>query len=296
MQKAKKTTGFKPMLAASEVVTDYSTLTYPVYATPKLDGIRCCLVDGKVLARSLKPIPNEFISKLLAGPELNGLDGELVIEGKTFHEIQSAVMSEDGLPDFRFKVFDCFRHPESLYLKRVQDASYSFNLCGRVDVLHPEELKTPAEVADYVAWCLSKGYEGAILRNNGAYKFGRATVKEGLMLKVKPFEDTEGVVVGFEEEMENCNEAKTNELGRSKRSSHKANLKPKGTLGVLLVEHPKFGLCRIGSGFTAAQKAEIWANRKRYKGKLAKFKYQAFGTQDKPRIPVFLGFRDVRDT
>ena len=67
---------FKPTLA---IAADFKKLVYPVYASPKLDGIRCSIVDGKALSRSLKAIPNAHISRLLSCPELDGLDGELII-------------------------------------------------------------------------------------------------------------------------------------------------------------------------------------------------------------------------
>lgn len=38
-----------------------------------------------------------------------------------------------------------------------------------------------------------------------------------------------------------------------------------------------------------------WSDRQALIGKTVKFKYQAIGTKDKPRIPVFLGWRDARD-
>lgn len=64
---------FKPMLAAT--VVDRTKLRFPFLASPKLDGIRCIVLDGQVLSRSLKPIRNKFIVKQLQG--LPNLDGEL---------------------------------------------------------------------------------------------------------------------------------------------------------------------------------------------------------------------------
>src|SRR3990167_8829694 len=72
----------KPMLAATATVGEIQTLLTkgPLIATPKLDGIRCLIKDGRLYSRSLKPIPNQFIRATLEDrPELNGLDGELMI-------------------------------------------------------------------------------------------------------------------------------------------------------------------------------------------------------------------------
>ena len=88
----------RPILAEKIEPSELENLKYPVLVSPKLDGIRCLIVDGKALSRSFKPIPNLFIQSLLSKQEFNGLDGELVLEGKTFNETQSIVMSESSEP------------------------------------------------------------------------------------------------------------------------------------------------------------------------------------------------------
>jgi DNA ligase-1 len=92
---------FKPMLASP--CEDLGTIRYPALATPKIDGIRCVMRDGRALSRSLKPIANRFVSATLAG--LPPFDGELVVPG-TFQDVTSGIMSTDGCPNFRYKVFD----------------------------------------------------------------------------------------------------------------------------------------------------------------------------------------------
>lgn len=71
---------FKPTLAVN---ADFTKIQYPVYASPKLDGIRCSIVDGKALSRTLKQIPNKHIFNQLSTTDLNGLDGELIIGSPT---------------------------------------------------------------------------------------------------------------------------------------------------------------------------------------------------------------------
>jgi hypothetical protein len=43
------------------------------------------------------------------------------------------------------------------------------------------------------------------------------------------------------------------------------------------------------------QRKEIWDNKEKYLGKLAKIKYQEAGKLIRPRFPVWLGFRDPSD-
>ncbi|EIQ01090.1 ATP dependent DNA ligase-like protein [Opitutaceae bacterium TAV1] len=288
------------MLAASirtEKGESLEQLIFPLLATPKIDGIRCLVIDGVAMSRSLKPIPNRFIQSMLGHREFDGLDGELIV-GNTFQDATSGIMSEDGQPDFRFTVFDLWNRPELTYADRCKALVNSNDLShDRIQILDPVECRDVLELGDYTEQFLAAGYEGAMVRRAfSPYKHGRATFREGYLTKVKPFVDDEAVVVGFEEQMHNANEAKTNALGRTERSSHKGNLVGKDTLGALIVEHPKFGRFNIGTGFTDAVRVGVWLSRPGLLGRVVKFKYQAIGTKDKPRIPVYLGWRDPRDT
>jgi DNA ligase 1 len=103
-------------------------------------------------------------------------------------------------------------------------------------------------------------------------------------------------VVGFEEEMENQNVAEKDNFGRTKRASNQENLVGKGRLGKLECRSPKwpetFG---VGTGFDAKARLTLWQRRAELVGKLVKFKHQPSGAGERPRFPVFLGFRDAWD-
>jgi hypothetical protein len=51
---------------------------------------------------------------------------------------------------------------------------------------------------------------------------------------------------------------------------------------------------RIGTGFTDAQRAELWAmhNAGKLVGKIGTYKFFAGGSKDKPRFPVWKSFRE----
>lgn len=140
-----------------------------------------------------------------------------------------------------------------------------------------------------------------IRAERGAYKCGRSTEREGGLVKVKRFVDAEAVVVGFVEEMHNANEATRDALGNTERSTSKAGLVGKGTLGALVVRRtdPYVDAMRplfnIGTGFTAAQREDFWNRREELLHTLVKFKHFDHGTVDAPRHPVFLGFRAPED-
>lgn len=273
---------------------DRAALRFPQYATPKLDGIRCLIRNGEAITRSLKPIPNRFIAAKLRG--LPAFDGELTV-GTNFQQSTSAIMSEDGEPDFTYTVFDVVA-PDRPYLERMGMMREYAHVFAEpfIQWLQPARVNTADELTALVDQHLTAGYEGTMLRTgDGPYKYGRSTEREGWLLKLKPMEDAEATIIGFEEQEHNTNVATRNALGRLERTSHKAGKVGKNTLGLLVVTNAQFGEFRVGTGFDDALRAKIWHNQRSYLGSTIKFRYQNFGIKDKPRIPVFLGFRDVRD-
>lgn len=111
----------------------------------------------------------------------------------------------------------------------------------------------------------------------------------------------EAVVLGVTELMHNGNEAKTNALGHTERSHKKEGLSGSGVMGTLQVRDIKTGVeFEIGTGFTAAERQDIWrryhsARPFKEPGWMCKYKHFPSGAKDKPRHPVFLGWRDNRD-
>jgi DNA ligase-1 len=159
-------------------------------------------------------------------------------------------------------------------------------------------IRTPAELLEYEEECLNQGYEGVMIRSvDGPYKFGRSTAREGYLLKFKRFEDAEAEIIGFEERMHNGNELTRDLLGRAERSSHQANMVGRNDLGALVVRGINGTYSgvqfNIGTGFDDADRQIIWAQRSRRLGDVVKYKYFPTGSKDKPRFPVFLGFREL---
>lgn len=288
----------KPMLA----VEAPKTLTFPLFASAKLDGIRCVIKDGSPLSRTLKPIPNDFIRGHLSDPVLSGLDGELIVGSATDAEVyrrtSSGVMSQAGQPAFTYFVFDYFTSPLTSFESRYDQLSrWANQLPQYVQILPQRLIKTEAELLAFEHEMLQQGFEGLILRSlDSPYKFGRSTAREGYMLKLKRFTDGEATVTGFEELMHNGNEATTSETGNTKRSSHQENLVPMDTLGALQVVDVKTGVAfKIGTGYTAQHRKQIWNARASLVGAIVKYKHFEIGVKDAPRFPVWLGFRDPID-
>ncbi|KAB2666037.1 hypothetical protein F9K91_07860 [Brucella tritici] len=282
---------FKPLLAAT---ADVALLKFPYYATPKIDGIRCLIMRDGAVTRSLKPIPNEHIRTILSSPVLVGLDGEILTftDGKRddFNTVQSKVMRKDGEPEFKLVAFDKFSEPDEAYSKRIIDMAAIYH--SNMSPLLPDTITSLEELDAYEQRCVDEeGWEGVMLRKpNSIYKFGRSTTREGILLKVKRFYDDEAVILGTVEQMENGNEATVNALGHTERSSHKAGMIPKGTLGALACEWQGVRF-ELGTGFSQAQRDQLWAERDSLIGLKVTFKFQGVGTHGAPRFPVFLGIR-----
>lgn len=287
----------KPMLAAT--VKSTAELMYPKLVSPKLDGVRCLIIDGVAMSRSLKPIPNEWVQKCFGRRELNGLDGELIVGDDNASDVYtrtvSGVMTKSGRPTIGFSVFDDFSVQNTFVVRLGIAEKRVLKHQGPIDLVKHEYVENEGMLLKYELQTLANGYEGVMLRNpGGAYKQGRSTLNEGGLLKLKRFEDGEAVIHGASPLEHNENVAVRNELGHLERSSHQAGKVAGHLLGSLkvrdLVTNVEF---EIGTGFTQAQRIELW--RLPLRGKIVKYKYQPVGVKDKPRFPVFLGFRDERD-
>lgn len=290
----------KPMLAFQKN-PDITKLRYPVMVSPKLDGVRAIKL-GNLMSRNLKEIPNRHVQKSF---ELipDGIDGELIEGDPTddpYRRTISAVMSEDGEPDVSLYVFDCFHYEETFTLRfeTVKVLAGRAIMAGlKVRLVPHIWVYTIQELLEAEQQFLDEGYEGLMIRDPaGPYKFGRSTLKEGYLLKLKRFEDSEAEVLGTYEKMHNANEAKKNALGRTERSTAKDGMVPAGVLGGLDVRDLKTGVeFKIGGKFSAAEREKFWKQRKSLIGKIAKYKFFATGSKDKPRFPIFLGWRDRID-
>lgn len=291
------------MLAAA---ADLKKLQYPVLGFPKIDGIRAVIHNRQALSRRLIALPNQHIQSFFNYDCFQGLDGELVVGAPNdplcIKHSTSGVMSREGAPDFTFYVFDKWDSPLN-YVNRLNAVRRLARDIGeaRVVPLTPRTIDREKDLLAYEAEQLDAGYEGIILRDHdGAYKHGRSTVREGGLLKLKRFLDSEAEVLEVIEEQFNGNEAQRDNLGRTKRSTAKAGKTGKGRAGALRVRDVHHGQeFEVGTGMNDTDKAEWWAwwqmGSKR-PARFVKYKYFPVGMQNRPRHPVYLSWRHPSDT
>lgn len=292
----------RPLLACN-APANLNSLPYPLYSSEKLDGIRCIIKGGVALSRTLKPIRNHYIQSILGQYEFSGLDGELIVgdpnASDCMRKTNSGVMSYHGEPDFKYYVFDIWNRPGVQY----KDALEKLNTIA----IHPNIVVLPqrlccntADVESHELSALDNGYEGLILRRpDGTYKYGRSTVKEGLLYKLKRYLQDEAVVIGTKPFQTNNNAAELDALGYTKRSSAKVGKVDLNLLGALVVKgrFQEFAEVTfdVGTGFTMYEREFLWKQRESLIGRIVTYKFFPVGGKDKPRHPVFVSFRSKDD-
>lgn len=290
-----------PMLAKS---WDPNKTVYPCLVQPKLDGVRCLAhvgEDGNVTLRSRddKPIPMDHVRRAVEDlrlPPGTILDGELYKHGLPFQELSGHVRRE--LHDERklsipYVVYDVMRGPGGVHTRPYAErhAWLEMNVPVTAVLQSVENLEaTSAETVQGAERAfVEAGYEGAMVRTQGHVKatkknpeptpvpdyyqaaFYGHSRRSDFLQKVKSFEDAEAVIIGVEEEVD------------------LAGI-PKGRTGKFVMRTPD-GTTFRASGLTDAMKADSWANRDRYIGQLATFKYFGTSTDGVPRHPNFKALR-----
>ncbi len=213
---------FKPMLAHKfdNKRVDWSK---PVFIQPKLDGVRCVFTKDGAFSRTGKKFMNLqhlFTPKMFSMFKQNPwlvLDGELYNHDlrDDFEKIISLVRKQKPTDDDRkearkliqYHVYDyAFCNPNenkvdliesdmNRYGKRHDQLTRS-NMYGKhIRYVPARGVHTLDKAKEIHNDFLEQGYEGSILRLDGAYKNGRSYD----LMKFKDFSDTEATIVSWVE-------------------------------------------------------------------------------------------------
>ena len=298
---------FKPMLSPGNDPMSYPNyfkeLKFPLLVSPKLDGIRCIVKGGRCKSRSFKDIPNEMIQERFG--EFAEFDGELIDGNPTdenvYNRTQSTVMSKDKdaskvklyVFDYAYEDMADLPFEERLLTTQTIVSRLRTNLL--VSVPH-YRIDTLEDLLQVELSFLNDGYEGIMMRcPYGRYKHGRGTWNEGLIYKLKRFQDDEAIIVDFVEMMHNTNEGVRNELGYIERSDTKDAKEGSGMVGKFICEF-NGELIEVAAGqFSHDERKLIWNQKEQLVGAFIKFRHFTIGVKDKPRFPRAVGFRDKMD-
>jgi DNA ligase-1 len=294
---------FKPFKAPNEEVK-LEDMKLPLIVSKKLDGIRCIFKDGQMLTSHLKQFPNVQLAKRfeylihLSKQDNIILDGELLAKSLSFNELSGLCRRlEEKLPDdLMFYCFDMvtkehFDIPFEERLEQIQGVELSFI---PFVALPQYKMNSYEEIKSFYEKALTTGKcDGLILRNpRGKYKLGRATVKEALIYKLKPFRTFDAHILDVLEGtiVKPQAEKTINELGNSVTSKKKGDRLPSGKASDFVVMHEGHKL-KVAIAMTDEEKKEVWLNKETYIGRWIEYKGMLIGAKDLPRHPVFLRFR-----
>lgn len=312
---------FKPILAPNEEA-NLDNIEYPIMASFKLDGIRCIFKEGQILSRSLKPIQNKQLREKFEPLRKYSEDHQCILDGEiyspelSFQEITSFVMTQDFEDKKSVKKFGkvmtipehlkfyCFDYlDEGMLLDIYFDARFELvnsKLKDYQDILvpvHHDLFQCKEEIESYFESALGKGCEGLILRDPKAkYKFGRGTLKEGIIFKVKPYTTFDAKITGVVQStvVDPTAEKKINELGRSVTSKKKDDRILIEKASAFWVEYEGKEL-KVVLAMTDEEKEAVWANREQLTGRYIEYKGMMIGSKDVPRHPVFVRYREDKD-
>lgn len=295
---------------------------FPCAGQPKLDGVRGMqMLKQRFTGRSLKPFANKRFTQFWSHADFFGLDGEVVAPGLPWNHpamcrTTTSLTGTIDSPKVPWLVAFDYVKPDTYDLayerryalleKRVDSLQQHYG--ERIELMPLVVLKNMRQLEQYIADNRTKGYEGTIVRNLKApFKPGDSTLAMELW-RIKDRIDFEIRVTKLIEAMQNNNEAKVNALGKTERSSHKANKTGKGMVGMIQGEvvkdvewqgkllFPKGMVIDVGPGeMTHPKRKQYWENPKLIVGKLGKVAVQPYGTKDKPRQPVWLTPRNEVD-
>lgn len=278
---------FEPFIPVFDVmlankVENIDELEFPIIAQPKLDGIRCLKVGKSLIGRNGKFISNiklyEFLQSIIQ-EENYIFDGELYSHELTFNDILSQINSDDKElhPSIRYTIYDLITKTE--WENKKCTTKYYDRWQRILSFVHNKEnmvwiggkiVNSVKELNDYYEECLKDGFEGIMIKDlNGLYEWKR--VKQNVMGKIKPSEDHDVIIKGFQEGE-----------GRNEKS-----------LGAFICDFNGVSV-KVGSGFDDKQRKEYWENRNTLLDTWVTVKAQEITKDGSLRFPVFVRFRDAK--
>lgn len=269
--------GILPMLAHK--FKDHSDkINFPCLGQPKLDGIRVVAIvkDGtcSLWSRTRKKINSlPHLIEEIESLKISNIifDGELYNEHyrDNFEEIVSLVRPDEpkhNCTEVELHLYDIVDTlPQYQRLKNLETLIYN-NKLNYIKFVETPILEMEDDVVPFFDYCISKGFEGAMLRNmNGLYVNKRSYDLQ----KVKSFDEDEFKIIGIKE-------------GRGKLIGH-------GIFECVTHDNKEFDAKMKGD---TSKLKEYFENPALWKNKLLTVQYQGYTKKGKPRFGVGKAIRD----
>lgn len=302
---------------------DPKKIKFPVWAEPKIDGVRGVNNDGQLTARTLKRFKNVFTTGFYSRSEYAGLDGELAANDEKHPDLcrltTSALTTIEGTPFTLWHIFDYvtefsrklpYRERYNLMRNYVQSLKAN-GQGGHLRIVPYIECKDFDHLMVVHHSYVEQGYEGTCFYGpDVAHKEGKSSPTHNGVLRIKDFVDTEAIVLSIAEGETNLNEAQINELGRTYRTSHKENKVPNGMVGSMTCKAledvfdfsgKKLALAKdeiftVAPGkMTEEEKKHFFKHPDQLINKIIKVKFFPHGVKDKPRFANYQMIRPLED-
>ena len=271
--------GIEPMLA--HVYEKHGDkITFPCYAQPKLDGIRCIAVkkgnEVTLWSRTRKRITScphiEDAIKLNFAHVANiTLDGELYDHNlkHDFEKIVSAVRKEKPSPESQLIEYHIYDMVDTQFTTKERLNYLDSNVVTPpLKVLWTLIVNNQEDVAELFKKYLAAGYEGVMLRNTNAKYENKRSYH---LQKVKEFQDAEFEIVGVVE-------------GKGKLQ---------GLLGAFLCKTQDGTEFEVKMTGNQEETKKFLNDSSLWKGKMLTVQYQGLTGKNKvPRFPVGLRLRE----
>lgn len=288
---------FKPMLACKSTDEQLKELTYPLIATPKIDGFRCTIVNGKPQTRSGKPIENKAIRQLLEDTftEDDYVDGELIIDNN--FSLTSSILRSHNKPvpaELRYIVFDYDMDTTQVYEQRINNLMNELPTNTFIETIPFKVVSNYEQLLEYEQAMLDNGYEGLVLRSfRHRYKNGRSTIREQGMVKVKRFIDEEAIIITVLPARINIADRSTDELGYSRTSHCQDDFIDSDMVGAFECYSDRYTeTFKISArSVPEAELRKLWTKRDKLINQPVTFKHFSYGAKDRPRHGIFKALR-----
>lgn len=319
---------FKPSKAVN-AKDHMEKITFMKLLSDKRDGIRCLFKEGNMMSIAFNLTPNKQLQEKFSHMKAYSLKNNIILDGElyghnlTFGEINRVYKTEDFSDEKTVKkimkekdfctaeywiyVKDLIESIEFYCFDVYQDQTTPFHArniiiqsLGHLSFFNPveqTEVYTIKEVEDRFEAALKNNYEGLILRDpNAVYKFGRSTLNDQVMLKIKPFDPFDGKIVGVEQATEvDPNAEKTKDkLGRSVTSKKKEDRIPVEKASAFIVEYEDTTV-KVSIAATDEKKKYYWEIRDSLIGDWICYKGMTVGMKDVPRHGIFQRFREAKE-
>ena len=253
-------------------------ITFPCIVQPKLDGVRCVVVDCELYSRygNVFPTLEHIKEELKLNTEKLILDGELYTDDINFEQIVGLVKKGKKTPEeeknslkIYLNVFD-YIEPGLTFEQRYSNLCFFFKKHNfqHLKLVKTEKCFSEKEIYAYLDKFIKEGYEGVIMRNiKGKYQPNTRSIH---LQKLKKSRDEEFEIVGYS--APNTGTEYGCVIWMCKAKNGKTfSVKPLGNLD---------------------ERRQQFINGKSYIGKKLTVKYQQLTNHGIPRFPIGLAIRD----